>query len=119
MNVNILARKVEISRTNKEWIGRRLSFALRRFSERIRRVTVLMEDINGPRGGVDQRCFVEVHLSPSERIVAEATDADAVLAVSRASNRIARRVRDVISKRRSLRMRNKEKMPEIPSPKGD
>ncbi len=78
MHLKIQARNVEISRTFEEWIERRLWFALAKFGGRICRIRVLLEDINGPRGGVDQRCRVEVLLVPSGKIEAEATDADVV-----------------------------------------
>lgn len=104
MHLRIRVRNTEISRTFEEWIERRLWFALAKFGGRITRITALLEDINGPRGGVDQRCRVEVHLVPSGKIQAEATDTDAVLAVSRATNRIARRVRDALERRRTRRV---------------
>ena len=104
MRLRIRARNTEISRTFEEWIERRLWFALAKFGGRISRITAFLEDINGPRGGVDQRCRVEVLLVPSGKIQAEATDADAILAVSRATNRIARRVRDALERRRTRRV---------------
>jgi ribosomal subunit interface protein len=112
MHFRIQTRNVEISRTFEEWIERRLWFALAKFGGRIRRITALLEDINGPRGGVDQRCRVEVHLVPSGKIEAEATNADAVLAVSRATDRIARRVRDAVERRRARRVRARAHMPD-------
>jgi len=115
MNVEIQARKVEIGQTFEEWVERRLLFALSRFGDRIRRVTALVEDINGPRGGVDQRCRVAVLLGRSARIAAEATDADAFGAVSRAADRIARRVRDALERQRSMRARTRTKAPELRS----
>ncbi len=114
MQLNIQARNAEISRTFEEWIERRLWFALSKFGGRIGRITASLEDINGPRGGMDQRCRVEVRLVPSGKIEAEATDIDAVLAVSRATNRIARRVRDTLERERTKRRR---KYP-IPREKG-
>jgi ribosome-associated translation inhibitor RaiA len=105
MYVRIEARNAEISRTSREWIERRLLFALSRFGERIRSVTALMEDINGPRGGKDQRCKIEVSLVPSGSIMAEATDTEVAAAVGRAAERVARRVRDALDRRRTLRTR--------------
>ncbi len=109
MYVKIEAHNAEISRTSREWIERRLLFALSRFGDRIRRVTALVEDINGPRGGVDQRCRIDVLLAPSKRIAAEATDADAFGAVSRAAERVARRVRDALDRNRTVRARSASK----------
>ena len=77
MYVKIQSRNIEISQTFEEWIERRLHFALSRFSSRIRRINTILEDINGPRGGEDQRCRIEVNLVPSGSIMAEATAARA------------------------------------------
>ncbi len=119
MQLKIRARNAKISRTFEEWIERRLYFALAKFGGRISRITALLEDLNGPRGGVDQRCRVEVLLTPSARIAAEATDANAVVAVSRAADRIARRVRDALERQRSIRARTKAEVPEMPAPEFD
>ena len=115
MRLKIQARNVEFSRTFEEWIERRLWFALAKFCGRIRRITAWLEETNGPRGSVDHRCRVDVLLVPSGKIEAEATDADAVLAVSHATNRIAQRVRDALERRRTRRVRNRTRMREPPA----
>ena len=46
----------------REYVVRRLSFVLRRFSHRIRRLTVRLADVNGPRGGLDSRCSIAADL---------------------------------------------------------
>ena len=72
---------------------RRLEFALGRFGPRIRRLTVRLDDLNGPRGGVDQYCGVIVHLgAPRKLIVIEEEAAEAVAAIGRAADRAARAV---------------------------
>ena len=115
MQLRIQARNDEISRTFEEWIERRLWFALAKFGGRICSIRALLEDVNDPRGGVDQRCRVEVLLVPTGKIEAEATDADAVLAVSRATDRVARRLRDALERRRARRVRSRAHMPETPA----
>jgi hypothetical protein len=40
----------------REYISRRLQFALGRFDRHVRRVIVHLTDVNGPRGGPDKRC---------------------------------------------------------------
>ena len=115
MHLRVQARNAEISQTFEEWIERRLWFALAKFGRRICRITASLADINGPRGGVDQRCLVEVLLLPSGRIEAEATDADAALAVSRATSRISRRLRDTLERRRAKRGRTNAPIPEAPA----
>lgn len=105
MLVDIRARHGQLDSSLEEQLERRLYFALARFGGRIRRVSASLEDINGPRGGEDQRCRIEVSLVPSGSIMAEATDAEVASAVGRAAERVARRVRDALDRKRTMRMR--------------
>ena len=54
-------------------LERRLQFALARFSGHIQRVQVVLEDQNGPRGGLDKHCRVVVRLREAGDVVAEVT----------------------------------------------
>ncbi len=103
MRVSIRTRKGKLDPTAREWLSRRIEFALGRFGARISRVSVLLEDLNGPRGGVDHRCLVEVQLVPAGRLLTEVVDADMEPAASTALERMARRVRDEFNRRRDLR----------------
>ena len=77
----------------REYATRRLSFALRRFEQRVRRITVRLVDQNGPRRGVDSRCSMTVELVGGRRILAEATTAWPFASVSRAAERLSSAVR--------------------------
>ena len=105
MLVDIRVRHGRLSRSLEEQLERRLYFALARFSGRVRRISAFLEDINGPRGGEDKLCKIEAILVPSGSIMAEATDADVASAVGRAAERVARRVRDALDRKRTVRMR--------------
>lgn len=105
MRVEIRVRRGQLDPVLGEQLERRLHFALARFGGRIRRIRAILEDINGPRGGEDQRCKIEVSLVPSGSIVAEAIDADIGSAVGHAAERVARRVRDALDRKRTLRLR--------------
>lgn len=87
----------------RDHVERPLGFALGRLGSRVGRVTVALEDLSGPRGGEDQRCRVKVSLVPSGTVMAEATDLKAVAAVSRAAERIARRVWSELDRGRATR----------------
>ena len=89
----------------RERIERRIRFTLGRFADRIRRINVWMQDAHGPRGGVDQRCWLEVELHPRGRIHAEAFGIDELMAATSASRRVARRVRDELTRQRSMQRR--------------
>ncbi len=105
MHVDIRARRGRLSRNLEELLERRVWFALAKFGGRIRRISALLEDINGPRGGEDQRCRIKVSLVPSGSIIAEATSADVAAAVGRAAERVARRVRDALDRKRTMQTR--------------
>ena len=76
MPIQIVARNLELTSAQREIVERRLAFALGRFGDRVARMTVSVEDLNGPRGGLDQRCRIEVSLVPSGTVMTEATDAE-------------------------------------------
>ena len=73
----------------------RVLFVLRRFSVRIPHATVQLSDVNGPRGGVDKRCQVELQTDRGAPVVINAvadqwrTALDNAL--SRATRLLARR----------------------------
>ena len=50
----------------------RLIAALRSVGPRVERVTVRFEDLNGPKGGVDTACRIQVRLSAQPTLVVEA-----------------------------------------------
>ena len=67
MRMVVQSRKLAITENLYRSLERRVHFALSRFNQRIRAVFVTLEDVNGPRGGVDKRCQVVVQLgSPRE-----------------------------------------------------
>ncbi len=59
MNIDIRWIRARRSKNIEVHARRRAGFALDRFAERIRNVSLRFEDVNGPRGGVDKRCTVE------------------------------------------------------------
>lgn len=86
-------------------VERRVHFALGRFGHRIRRTEVLLVDSNGPRGGPDQHCTIHVVLAGLPPVVVEVVDVDPLAAVSRAVERVARRIRDGASRQRDVQRR--------------
>lgn len=85
-------------------VHRRLAFALARFHPRVRTVRVLLADENGPRGGTDKRCRIDIVLAHRGRILVEHISSDVLAAVDSAAQRSARAV-DRIVKRRIGRRR--------------
>jgi ribosome-associated translation inhibitor RaiA len=74
----------------------RVRFVLRRLNWLVPQASIRLSDVNGPRGGIDKRCQVELSAQGNGRIVSSAMAADwrAALegALSRATRRIVRSV---------------------------
>jgi hypothetical protein len=68
--------------------------------------------VNGPRGGFDQRCRIEASVVPSGRMTAHATEPEAAAALSRASARIARRVKGELDRRHTRQKRRQARRAE-------
>jgi ribosome-associated translation inhibitor RaiA len=77
----------------RAYAERRLAFALRRFENRTRCVTVRFDDVNGPRRGVDSRCAITLQLRSGRRIDAEAMTAWPYASVTLAAKRLNAAVR--------------------------
>lgn len=103
MQIEIRALNESLRPSQRTLVERRLSYALSRFGNKVRRVLVRLEDMNGPRGGLDKRCQIEVRLQGRGTLVAEVSDTEIEPAVSRAADRIARRMRDALTTRRDSR----------------
>jgi putative sigma-54 modulation protein len=60
MHVDIRWKGLTKSQSLADHVQNRLRVALRGVEEKVRTVTVRFEDTNGPRGGIDKRCCVEL-----------------------------------------------------------
>ena len=103
MKVRIHQGKAGMPPGREEAILERVHFALARLSHRIRTLQIRLDDLNGPRGGVDKRCVMEADLARHGRLVVDVPDEDLLAAVSRAARRMARRVADTFERTRDLR----------------
>lgn len=71
---------------------RRLRFALTRTSDRIKRVVVRLGDVNGPRGGADKFCRMQVYVEHAPPVLIEDIGADLYAVIDRAAERAGRNV---------------------------
>ena len=105
MNILIHARDYAVTPALREFIRRKLGFGLGRFADRIARVNIRLKDTNGPRGGVDQHCRVDIAMNTRGTIAAEATELDIYTAIKVAVTRAARRVGTTINRKRPIKTR--------------
>jgi putative sigma-54 modulation protein len=82
----------------REYAVRRLAFALRRFEDRARHLTVRLADMNGPKGGVDSRCSITLQCRDGRRIDVEAISAWPFASVTCAAKRLNAAVRREVDK---------------------
>jgi ribosome-associated translation inhibitor RaiA len=69
---------------------RRVRFALRRLGWLVPRAEVQMSDVNGPRGGLDKRCQVELRTDGAGSVVVASVASDWRSALDNALARAAR-----------------------------
>ncbi len=85
-------------------VERRLAFALARFADLIQRVDVTLDAVDGPRGGVDQRCLVRVTLNQRRApITAEVVHSSLPTAIDHAAARAGRSVGRAVDFEKTLR----------------
>ncbi|MCF8151726.1 MAG: HPF/RaiA family ribosome-associated protein [Burkholderiaceae bacterium] len=90
MHIDIQASGFELSGGLREHTERRLQFALSWASQDLGKVAVRLSDINGPRGGSDKRCRIQIPLARKPDVVIEDTETDLYVAIDRAADRAER-----------------------------
>ena len=87
MKIDITGRNVEMDDAVRAFAERKIRFSMGRLSNRIAGVRVLVSDVNGPKGGRDTECLVEVRFRSAGRLTAKVTADDVYAAVGRAAER--------------------------------
>jgi ribosome-associated translation inhibitor RaiA len=90
MQVDIQSTGFTLTAGIRTYLMKRLTDDLNRGDDHVTRVIARLSDINGPRGGVDKRCLIEVRLKHAPALVIEDTEADLYLAIDRATARAGR-----------------------------
>lgn len=102
MQIDIQALNFYLTDALRDHIERRLGFALSSRDEHIQRIMVRLSDINGPRGGEDKCCHIQVVLPKLTDVVIEDTEVDMYAAIDRATDRAGRTVGRRLSRQRSI-----------------
>lgn len=100
MQIDIQARRFSLTDALRSHAERQLRFALTCYDDHIPRVVMRLSDINGPRGGADKRCHIQLMLAGLSDVVVEDTRADLYIAIDRATDRAGRTVRRRLARRR-------------------
>jgi putative sigma-54 modulation protein len=103
MQIVIQARGFALTAGLREHIERRIRFALDWATYHVRKVSVRLSDLNGPRGGEDKRCHIQVAIPGGTDVVIEDTEADLYVAIDRAADRAGRTLARRVDRQREHR----------------
>jgi putative sigma-54 modulation protein len=104
MNIEFHSSRLAVSNSIQAYVERRIGFALGRFADVVESVFVSLEDINGPRGGVDKSCRIRVNLIGQKTpIIADVLDLEIRPAVDMAADRVGRAVARHLDRRAGRR----------------
>jgi putative sigma-54 modulation protein len=102
MKIDIYSQKFSMTKALSKYAKRRLDFSLASKSEHINKVTMRLSDINGPRGGTDKCCRIQVQLTGLPDVVVEDTELDMYTSIDRACDRVSRTVIRKLERRQTL-----------------
>ena len=98
---------IELSPEDGDYIRRKLGRRLGKFAGSIERVSVRLEDVNGPRGGIDHVCRIKVVLSGLPSVVYEKRGASLLPVVDGAIAGVERALRRRLQRRRMAPLRQR------------
>ena len=87
MNIDIQTSGVTASAGLRRFVRRRVDFAFSTRSDQIGRIMVRLSDVNGPRGGDDKSCLVQVRMPGQPDVVIENIESNLYVAIHRAIDR--------------------------------
>lgn len=102
MQIDIQCRGFDLTDALRDYVSKRLAYSLSHGEVFIGRVIVRLSDINGPRGGEDKRCHLEIRLKRLSEVVIEDTEADLYAAIDRATERAGRTLERRLAQRREF-----------------
>lgn len=102
MQVDIQCRGFDLTDSLRDYAKKRLAYSLNCGDSHIARVIVRLSDINGPRGGKDKRCHLEVRLKGLPEVVIEDTEVDLYVAIDRAAERAGRALLRCLARQREF-----------------
>jgi len=92
MKIGIQCRGFSLTSAIAGQVHKRLDFLLGRGIRRVRRVDVILSNLNGPHGGVDKRCLIKVSVDGLLPVIIEDVQTDLYVAIDRAAGRASRTV---------------------------
>ena len=115
MRIDIQGRGFSLTAPLLDHVQQRLRFALTRSGDRIKRVVVRLGDTNGPRGGNDKFCKIQVVLDHAPPVLIEDTGAELYAVIDRAAERAGRNVvKHVARSHENVRLARRKPLHSLP-----
>ena len=100
MRIEIHTGKFSLTDSLRDYIERRLQFSLNWAHQNLQKVTLRLEDINGPKGGADKSCRVQIPIAGGKPVIIEEIQSDLYVAIDRAIDRAARALSRKLERKR-------------------
>jgi len=103
MNIVIQSRGFSLTQAMRQHIERRVLFALGWADYQVKKVEIRLSDLNGPRGGEDKRCQIQILATGIPQVLIQDIEPDVYVAVDRATDRAGRALARRLEKLREHR----------------
>lgn len=108
MKTEIIVHGLESTTPVRDYVVRRLGFAFGRTQQLMRSVVVRLRDVNGPRGGVDKSCSVQLSLPGQTPVIVTERSHLIERAIDRAINKAAHAISRRLRKQRGTQRQRKD-----------
>jgi putative sigma-54 modulation protein len=116
MKIEIQARQVSLTRGLRGYAEHRVRLALTRFDERIMKVSLWLTDVNGPKGGKDKNCQLQITMAGKPDVVIEETRENLYLAINIAIERAGQTVVRKLDRQRTRAKRSTQMLSTLAGP---
>lgn len=90
MKVEIQSQDFSITESLDYFIHKQIETSMKACSNQIERITVRLKDLNGPKGGRDKACSVEVQIANFPAVIVSKRSSDAYSSIRKAVGRASR-----------------------------
>lgn len=112
MEMTVQTQGFKLTRSLEQFTQYHIHKTLKCCSENIERVVVRLKDINGPKGGDDKHCSVEIKLAHKPVMIITKTSGDMYQGIRQTTKRAARTAMRQLKRRRALRLKQRLKAKE-------
>ena len=105
MRIDIHTGSFPLTESLRKHIEHRVRSSLNWAQQGLRNVTLRLDDLNGPKGGADKSCRIEIPIAGGTPVVIHEVQSDLYAAIDRAVNRAGHAVSRKLARKRELSTR--------------